>query len=217
MSRTRKTALILTAALLSLALASGAAAASRGKSFVAKKGTVSIKFTAPVAEKLAQLNIEFNAGTGSSGAPLASVNYPALSIEPASSQPSRAPRTPLNTAKPAGIVYIGTAAVEFFQQLPTAATFGGIDFPQVVLGPHPALQGVLHYSHTGSEEVSLPGYSKLFLLNTSHVKPVLKGHTLTLKGIPMSVAPAALPLFTLLGTGFTAGEPVGSLTVRAVS
>jgi hypothetical protein len=217
MSRTQRAVLILTVALLCLGPASGAASASHGKPFVARKGTVSIKFLPAVAAKLAQLNVEFNAGTGSSGAPLASTAYPTLSIEPASSQPSRAPRTPLNTAKPAGIVYIGPADVEFFQQLPTAATYGGIDFPEVVLGAHPALQGVLRYSHTGSEEVSIQGFTKLFLLNTSHVKPVLKGRTLTLKAIPMSLAPASLPLFTLLGTGFTAGQTVGSLTITAVS
>jgi hypothetical protein len=209
--------IILGAALLCCGPAAAVAGASRGKPFIAKKGTVSITFSAAVAAKLQQLSVQFNAGTGSSNAPPAGTSYPPLSIEPAASQPSRAPRTPLNTAKPAGIVYIGTAAVEFFQQLPGSATFGGIVFPQVVLGAHPALQGVLRYSHTGSEEVSIPGYSKLFLLNTSHVKPLLKGHTLTLKGIPMSIAPAALPFFTLLGTGFTAGQQVGTLTIKAQS
>jgi hypothetical protein len=212
MKKGQATALILTA-LIASALGAQVAAASRGKSFVAKKGTVSIDFNGNVVASFQQLGIMFNTG---SGMPVpASAAYPALSIAPAASQPSRAPRTPLNTVKPTGIVYIGTPAVDFYQQLPTANTQGGIGFPEVSLGSHPALEGTLSYTHTGSNEVATNTLTPLFLLSTSHVKPVVRGNTLTLKNIPMTLAPSAVPFLSLFGPGFTAGQPIGTLTIKA--
>ncbi len=213
MKTTRTAALILTGAVTLSALGAHAATATAGRSFVAKKGTVSIAFNTDVVATFRRLGIEFDTGIGVTRP--ATAAYPALSIVPAASQPSRAPRTPLSTAKPAGIVYIGTAEVNFYQQLPTANTQGGIVFPEVTLGAHPALAGELSYSHTGSTDVNSSTLSPFFLLNTRHIKPVLKGNTLTLKKIPMTLAPAALHFFSLFGSGFTAGEAIGTLTIEA--
>jgi hypothetical protein len=212
---TRTAALtFLTGALTLSALGAHAATATAGRSFIAKKGTVSIVFNTAVVATFQRLGIEFNTGNGA--ALPATAAYPALSIAPAASQPSRAPRTPLSTAKPAGIVYIGTPEVNFYQQQPTANTQGGIVFPEVTLGAHPALEGEFSYTHTGSTGVNSSTLSPLFLLNTRHIKPVLRGSTLTLKKIPMTLAPAALPFFSLFGSGFTAGEAIGTLTIKAV-
>jgi hypothetical protein len=213
MRRSQLAALALVSVLIAVACTAQAALASSGRPFIAKKGTVTITFNSAFLATLKGLGVEYAIGDGH-GHPLSSP-FPALSIIPASEQPSRAPRTPLNTAKPAGIVYIGTALVGFYQQLPTANTQGGILFPEVNFAGHPALEGEYSYTHTGSEEVSGNKLAPFFGLNTSHVKPALKGAVLTLKNIPMTLAPAALPFFNLFGPGFTVGEPVGSLTIKA--
>jgi len=211
-SRSRLAALIPTA-LIAIVLCPQTAAAAGGSSFVATKGTVSIAFNAGVLASFQALGIEFNSGTGHAVAPSAA--YPRLSIVPAAAQPLHAPRTPLNTARPAGVVYIGEATVSFYQQLSASNTQGGIEFPEVVFGAHPALEGEYVYTHTGANEVSGNTLSPLFLLNTRHIRPVLRGNTLTLSKIPMTLAPAALPFFSLFGPGFTSGEPVGTLTIKA--
>ena len=210
----RRFSLILTGAVTLTALVAQAATATAGKSFVARKGTVSIAFNPDVVATFRRLNVQFDTGTGV--AMPARAAYPTLSIVPAAGQGARAPKTPLNTAKPAGIVYIGTTEVNFYQQLSNSGGQGGILYPDVTLGAHPALEGVLSYSFTGSNDVNGRGLSAFFLLNTRHIKPVLKGDTLTLKNIPMTLSPAAFRFFSLFGSGFTAGESIGTLTIKAV-
>ena len=214
MRASRIAGLILVSVLIAAGSGAQSALASAGRPFIARKGTVTLSFNAAFLATLKGLGVEFAIGDGR-GHPL-SAPFPALSIDPAAEQPSRAPRTPLNTAKPAGIVYIGTALVGFYQQLTSSNTQGGILFPQVNFVGHPALEGEYSYTHTGSEEVSGSKLAPFFLLNTGHVKPVLKGNSLTLKNIPMTLAPAAMPFFTLFGPGFTAGESVGTLTIKAL-
>jgi hypothetical protein len=190
-----------------VAVAAPATASAAGRPFIAKKGTVSIAFNAATLAFFQGHGVKFT--NGDTAEAVAAPTFPSLTVAAAEGQPIRAPRTPLNTAKPAGYVYIGNSELAFYG--PTGQG-GQAEFPVIKLGSHPALEAQLETNATfagnGREQ-------PLFNLNTKGIKPSLKGATLTLKNVPMTLSTDGAALLSVLGPGLTAGQPLGTLTIKA--
>jgi hypothetical protein len=211
MSRVRNIAVLVPLVVLALSSSAFAGASAHSAApFIAKRGTINITFNPSILANFQKLGILFTSGDGKTFAPVA--NYPGLLIAPASSEPERAPRTPLSTSKPAGFAYLANSEIGFYRTGETATVQGSLEFAVVRLGAHAALEGQLF---NPAEEGSGDKLAPFFALNTRGVKPALKGRTLTLKNIPMTLAPTAASFFSLFGPGFTAGQPVGTMTIKA--
>lgn len=176
------------------------------KPFVAKGGTVSIDFDPAFVTAMGAAGVEYTTGRTSPVPAMAS--FPKLTIAAAADQPSRAPRTPLNTAKPAGYVYIGEPEIAFYSGKGEAVA----EFPVIKLGAHPAVDGQLEDNAMFKGDGRL---HPLFTLATRGAKPSMRGSTLTLRSIPMSLSSEGAALLQVLGTGLKAGDPVGKLTIKA--
>jgi hypothetical protein len=197
-----KAAAVSTVALMAIASPTALAA---GKPFVAKGGSVAIAFDSQFVAALKAAGVEYT--TGRSTPTSATASFPKLTVEAAAEEPERAPRTPLNTAKPAGYVYIGDAEIAFYSSKGEAAA----EFPEIKLGAHPALEAQLEENALFHSDGKL---HPLFTLNTRAIRPSVKGASLTLRNIPMKLSSEGAGLLQVLGAGLSAGEAVGKLTIK---
>jgi hypothetical protein len=191
--------------VIALMAAVSPSALAAGKPFVAKGGSVTIAFDSEFVAALKAAGVEYT--TGRSTPTPATASFPKLTVEAAAEEPERAPRTPLNTAKPAGYVYIGDAEIAFYSSKGEAAA----EFPEIKLGARPALEAQLEENAMFHSDGKL---HPLFTLYTHGVRPSVKGASLTLKNIPMKLSGEGAELLQVLGAGVSAGEAVGKLTIK---